>query len=477
MDKNGVSFSIETIKRALNSIYKKSFDIEHNIENELFSETLYLLNLASATGISESVEQGTPEPNEQFLEALKHSNEVFSAFRTHRMQKDIAAQLLDAEGQLKPFSKFVKDVSPYVEHRNRAWLQTEYDTAVIRAHRAAEWKMFEAEKDVYPNLEWLPSTSPDPGADHMIYWGTIRPVDDPFWNEHRPGDRWNCKCELRQTEKEVTSIPESDTESNPDKGLENNTGKDGCTFSDKHAYFPTSCRLCPFSGNKLTALARDLTGKKNCYACKRVNSVIEKQHVIANRKEYERLKADPDYKDVKFNPKTGGLKATHVGHNWKHDDNDLQRFFGNMTREDLEAECQNKLFRMGHKVILKEENIKNKKGETDTSIDMILDNVVMDIASITQDVVNYRNKLISKNSQLNSYNNLEYVNKKADTVCLYFHDPKMFSEQKVFDGMEKLRQFTYEDESTGKTKYLHVAIKHVYCVVNGKNEVLRYDFE
>lgn len=32
-------------------------------------------------------------------------------------------------------------------------------------------------------------------------------------------------------------------------------------------------------------------------------------------------------------------------------------------------------------------------------------------------------------------------------------------------------------ETTSKTKYLHVAIKHVYCVVNGKNEVLRYDFE
>lgn len=32
-------------------------------------------------------------------------------------------------------------------------------------------------------------------------------------------------------------------------------------------------------------------------------------------------------------------------------------------------------------------------------------------------------------------------------------------------------------ETTSKTKYLHVAIKHVYCVVNRKNEVLRYDFE
>lgn len=442
MDKNGVSFSIETIKRALNSIYKKSFDIEHNIENELFSETLYLLNLASATGISESVEQGTPEPNEQFLEALKHSNEVFSAFRTHRMQKDIAAQLLDAEGQLKPFSKFVKDVSPYVEHRNRAWLQTEYDTAVIRAHRAADWQQFEQEKDVFPNLEWLPSTSPDPGADHMIYWGTIRPVDDPFWNEHRPGDRWNCKCQLRQTEKEVTAIPESDTESNPDKGLENNTGKDGCTFSDKHAYFPTSCRSCPFSGNKLTALARDLTGKKNCYACKRVNSVIEKQHVIANRKEYERLKKDKDYSEVKYDKISDGVLAIHKEHNF---DTDIGKF--GIQRGEYERRSSEALYKSGHSIRLRGEQgaagIKQPDG--------YLDGALMDIKGVEG------NCLYSMNRA-----NVQQVH----TVVLYFHDAEAFSLSDVQAKWELLPQWIMDTKHIeNKTLYL----KQVVCVVNEKD--------
>lgn len=68
------------------------------------------------------------------------------------MQQDIAAQMIGDDGQLKPFSKFVKDVSPYIEHRNRAWLRTEYNTAILRAQNAAEWKMFEAKKNVYPTL-------------------------------------------------------------------------------------------------------------------------------------------------------------------------------------------------------------------------------------------------------------------------------------------------------------------------------------
>ena len=42
----------------------------------------------------------------------------------------------------------------------------------------------------------------------------------------------------------------------------------------------------------------------------------EAARIEANRREYERLKADPSYTDVEFNPKNGGLKASHVGHNF-----------------------------------------------------------------------------------------------------------------------------------------------------------------
>ena len=34
-----------------------------------------------------------------------------------------------------------------------------------------------------------------------------------------------------------------------------------------------------------------------------------------NRKEYERLKKDPHFVDVHYDKKSGGVKATHKGHN------------------------------------------------------------------------------------------------------------------------------------------------------------------
>lgn len=269
-------YDVEAIAHALTNIYRRNVDVDHDIEPHLYDETQRIMDEAIAEGYANAAEKNVPTPDEAFRNAFSHSADVFSAFRVHKMQTDIAAQMLDSDGHLKPFSKFVKDVSPYIEHRNRAWLQTEYDTAIIRAQNAAEWQQFQTEKDVFPNLEWIPSTSPHPGADHQIFWGTVLPVDDPFWSEHKPGDRWNCKCELRQTDRDSTPVPSSDGKSDPMPGLESNPATDREPFSDRHPYYPSGCSSCPFAGNRLAALVHDLAGRgKHCNDCVKVDKVIK----------------------------------------------------------------------------------------------------------------------------------------------------------------------------------------------------------
>lgn len=110
-----------------------------------------------------------PDLDDDFRQALRHSNEVFSAFKVHRMQSDMARLLTDSNGDLKPFNQWANDVMPIASHQCGAWLRTEYDTAVIRAHQAADWQQFLREADVLPNLKWMPSTSPNPGADHQLF--------------------------------------------------------------------------------------------------------------------------------------------------------------------------------------------------------------------------------------------------------------------------------------------------------------------
>ncbi len=223
------------LHRALLNIYAKGFHPASEIEVTLFNEIWATMDKALIGAFGN---MGPSDPDAEFFKELQLNNAVFSAFKVHRAQNDMARLLLGTDGNLKPFEQWSKEAMPIADHQCRTWLRTEYDTAVLRAQQAADWRQFEREKDVLPNLKWMPSTSVTPGQDHKRYWGTVLPVDDRFWNEHRPGDRWNCKCTLSSTDEPPTSVPTgpADAKDGPQKGLENNPGKDARLFSDKHPY-------------------------------------------------------------------------------------------------------------------------------------------------------------------------------------------------------------------------------------------------
>lgn len=217
------------------------------------------------------------------------------------MQNDMAARLLDANGDLKPFNQWSEEVMPIASHQCRAWLRTEYDTAVLRARQAADWQQFERERDVLPNLKWMPSTSLHPGEDHRIFWGVIRPVGDPFWDKHRPGDRWNCKCDLSSTDEPVTPVPSvaapQQRNTAPHRGLDNNPGKDGALINDSHPYFPSDCRHCAFyKPNRKDFMASFFENRtKNCFNCPYINGCIDK--VLASHIEgYDETKWELSYR-------------------------------------------------------------------------------------------------------------------------------------------------------------------------------------
>ena len=203
-----------------------------DIERNLFHEFCRTFNRATDIGLGQA-----PHPDDDFRQALRHNNAVFAAFKTHRLQNDVARQLTDSNGNLKTFEQWKNDVHSITSHQCDRWLRTEYDTAVLRARQAANWQQFLREADVLPNLKWMPSTSPNPGADHRTFWNTVLPIRHPFWTQHRPGDRWNCKCELRSTDEPPTAVPDgSDVGSQPQPGLDNNPGIDAKIFADSHPY-------------------------------------------------------------------------------------------------------------------------------------------------------------------------------------------------------------------------------------------------
>ena len=281
----------------------------------MWREVLRILNEATVDGLLQS---SVPTHRDGFLAALCHSNEVFAAFKVHSMSERMAARLLNPDGTLKSFRQWADDVQPISSHYVGAWLRTEYDTAVIRAHNAADWQQFVRDADVMPNLRWMPTTSPTPESSHRAFWERklTLPVSDPFWDEHHPGDRWNCKCSLEQTDDPPT--PELKAEFSaevPQPGLTNNPGKDGHTFSQDHPYFPKSCAACGFYKkasikNRLLPAFLNIRAK-DCYNCPYINGCISRMSSDGFKLEHNfknggKLYVHPDidkdkadYKDMK----------------------------------------------------------------------------------------------------------------------------------------------------------------------------------
>lgn len=230
-----LSLSDKIRDRVLNRLRSKGFDVEKDIDPDLFAHTFDHLY----SGVEKSmgkVEFATPDYD--FLEQMKWNVKVFSAFKTHRQQNELYGKMFDKEGKVKPFDQFRKDSETVLNNYNVNWLRTEYDTCITRARFAADFHRYQSQTDLYPNLQWLPSVAVEKREAHRLFYNRIWPATDSFWQTNYPGCLWNCQCGITNTDKPATDgnpkhAPEHDR---PQPGLDTNPGITGEVFTQSHPY-------------------------------------------------------------------------------------------------------------------------------------------------------------------------------------------------------------------------------------------------
>ena len=164
---------------------------------------------------------------------LNNSAKWFAARKTALQVLQLIALTKDEEkGTKRPFREFRKLAEGVLTNYNKTWLKTEYDTAIAAARSARDWQNFEAEADLYPNLEYMRTVSATPRQEHLTYVGIIRPLNDPFWNTHLPPIGFNCGCSVRNTDTEPNDIPLDIDQADPvAPALQNNPAKTGMLFN------------------------------------------------------------------------------------------------------------------------------------------------------------------------------------------------------------------------------------------------------
>lgn len=97
-----VRFNADILAQFIKKIYQ-GFDTENSIEGVMWRDVLRVINEGTVEGLAKA--KTPPTHEEDFYKALRHSNEVFAAFKVHTMGQEMAAKLYDSKGQLKPFGK------------------------------------------------------------------------------------------------------------------------------------------------------------------------------------------------------------------------------------------------------------------------------------------------------------------------------------------------------------------------------------
>lgn len=243
----------------------------------------------------------------------------------------VGLSLRDDKGRVKGYDAFAHDVRKIHDTYNGAYLRAEYDFAVTSSQMAAKWRDVEAGKGRY-DLQYRTAGDGRVREEHAAMHGITLPADDPFWDKYYPPNGWRCRCTAVEVNK--GKYPVSDSEEarrtgdkattkldrfgNNKAGIFRfNPGKEGKVFPPKHPY-----------------------GKVD----KTVRETVEKMAAIEqHRQQYEKLKTDPNYKDVAFDKKTGGLRAAHKLHNFDKQGGIYERH------------VQNAGFKNGHAVIFEAE--------------------------------------------------------------------------------------------------------------------------
>lgn len=198
-------------------------------------------------------------------------------------------------------AEYLRQAKVIMSRANRSQA-AEYNTTVHRARSAQQWAVFQKQKHLYPNLQWLRTRSATPREVHLAYVGRIWAMDDPFWNSNQPGCTWNCKCSWKTTDAPVTNNKDVATVASAE-GLEGNPFYTNEIFTNKHPYFSRVANHIPDVGilnnsDDVSYLNRN-TKKGKSYM---VHYLVKDAAETTQNEKIAQALADDGFKDVRLLP-------------------------------------------------------------------------------------------------------------------------------------------------------------------------------
>ena len=141
-------------------------------------------------------------------QSLKDDIAQFSAFKETSFRTQLESALTE-DSKVVSWSDFKKKAAELNVEYNQRWLKTEYNHTVATANSVEQWKSFEADSDLYPNLKYNAVNDARTREKHRELDGLILPINHVFWKTHNVPLDWGCRCNLEQTDEDPSKeVPE-----------------------------------------------------------------------------------------------------------------------------------------------------------------------------------------------------------------------------------------------------------------------------
>lgn len=251
-------------------------------------------------------------PDFAMLANLESNVYQFAAAKNYQEMRLLTDSLTNEAGELISFTEFREVAEKQFLKFNEDWLESEYSTAISGSMNAARWVDYTRSAKAMPFLRYTTVGDSLVRDSHAVLDGTVKRIDDIFWDNYYPPNGWRCRCGTTQT---------GNSSETPDGAIvypevsaiwKTNLAKQGLMFPKNHPFYTDVPK-------EVLRRAMAYLPPSNTYRTIKVNGAIIEEHALVqsdradirdkNRAIAASLKKG-GYKDVKLLPQINAKDKT-----------------------------------------------------------------------------------------------------------------------------------------------------------------------
>lgn len=198
-DENGDKIPFEIFRRAYRRIFGRRGMSPEMLSEKPIAEAIEATASVLREAAAPALESAVVPP--EMRRALSEDIFVFSGFKTYHNLKEASALLLDEDGKIKPFGRYLQDIRSIHERYNKSYLEAEYLFATQSARMADKWQEQARDEDRY-SLQYRTAGDARVRQEHQALDLVTLPASDPFWAEYYPPNGWRCRCNVVRVRKD-----------------------------------------------------------------------------------------------------------------------------------------------------------------------------------------------------------------------------------------------------------------------------------